>query len=184
MDDITIKNLKFLSSPFEAEEIDWRIQQSGVFGSPQKPWAKVLAYIQSRAIMNRLDNVIGPHLWKNEYKESPIGGIQCGISIKINGEWITKWDAAERTSVEIKGKEDMDTNTKGAYSNSMKRAAVHWGMGRYLYELTSNFAVCKWEKDKSWNKAKVKADGKDKFFYWVPPELPYWALPEKGHKVS
>lgn len=50
------------------------------------------------------------------------GGVECGISIKIDGEWITKWDAAENTQVEA---------VKGGRSGAMKRAAVQWGIGRY-----------------------------------------------------
>ena len=56
----------------------------------------VLAYVTNRAIMKRLDTVCGKGNWKrNEYKDLPNNaGVQCGISIKIDGEWVTKWDAA------------------------------------------------------------------------------------------
>jgi hypothetical protein len=56
----------------------------------------------------------------------------------------------------------------------MKRAAVQWGIGRYLYDLEEGWAViC--EKDKEANHAKTK-DGLE--FHWKPPPLPTWALPE------
>jgi hypothetical protein len=96
-------------------------------------WAKVLAYVTNRAIMKRLDEVCGKAGWRNEYRDIPNnGGVECGISIKVEGEWITKWDAAENTQVEA---------VKGGRSGAMKRAAVQWGIGRYLYNLEEGFAV-------------------------------------------
>ena len=50
----------------------------------------------------------------------------CGISIRIGAEWVTKWDGAENTELE---------SVKGGLSASMRRAAVQWGVGRYLYRL-------------------------------------------------
>src|SRR5690606_39028946 len=43
-------------------------------------------------------------------------------------EWVTKFDGAENTAVEA---------VKGGLSDSMKRAAAQWGIGRYLYTLES-----------------------------------------------
>ena len=50
----------------------------------------------------------------------------CGISIydKDKKLWITKWDA---------GKESNTESEKGEASDSFKRAAVNWGIGRELY---------------------------------------------------
>lgn len=59
------------------------------------------AYVTNRAIMKRLDEVCGKAGWRNEYRDIPNnGGVECGISIKVDGEWITKWDASENTQVE------------------------------------------------------------------------------------
>lgn len=157
--------LKELTKPFPAKDIEWRIQQSGMKNN--RPWALVLAYVTNRAIMERLDAVCGPENWKNEFKEGPAGGVLCGISICINsagtkGEWITKWDGAENTQVE---------EIKGGLSGAMKRAAVQWGIGRYLYNLTAGWATfCEDGEHKS------KVDGI--YFKWNPPALPAWALPE------
>ena len=94
----------------------------------------VLAYVTNRAIQNRLDEVCGPMGWRNEYREET-GGVMCGISIWCSERktWGTKWDGAEKTDVE---------SFKGGLSASMKRAAVQWGIGRYLYKLESAFAQC------------------------------------------
>ena len=52
------KLLNNLRIPFPEEDIEWRIQQSGL--SNGMPWALVLAYVTNRAIMDRLDDVVGP----------------------------------------------------------------------------------------------------------------------------
>lgn len=110
-------NLDQLDEPFAAEDIEWRIQQSGKTRDG-KVWAMVLAYVTNRAIMKRTDDVCGKAGWRNEYRDIPNnGGVECGISIKIGSEWVTKWDAAENTQVEA---------VKGGRSGAMKRAAVQW----------------------------------------------------------
>ncbi|MEH3454047.1 Rad52/Rad22 family DNA repair protein [Phytobacter diazotrophicus] len=159
-------DLTKLDEPFSASDIEWRIQQAGK--ASNGIWAKVLAYVTNRAIMKRLDDVCGKAGWRNEYRDIPDGGgVECGISIKVDGEWITKWDAAENTQVEA---------VKGGRSGAMKRAAVQWGIGRYLYDLTEGFATVSTERQNGFNYAKTKELG---VFYWSPPQLPSWALPER-----
>ncbi|MEG8497802.1 Rad52/Rad22 family DNA repair protein [Klebsiella pneumoniae] len=161
--------LSKLDEPFAVQDIEWRVQQCGLASSG--PWAMVLCYVTNRAIMKRLDDVCGKAGWRNEYRDIPNnGGVECGISIKVDGEWITKWDAAENTQVEA---------VKGGRSGAMKRAAVQWGIGRYLYQLEERFAVCSTEKNNGWNKATYKDKKTNKFgnLWWQTPELPKWALP-------
>jgi hypothetical protein len=115
---------KALAAPFSTDELEWRP------GSTNKDKTKALAlpYIQNRAIMNRLDSVVGPANWKNEFSTGPQGGVICTIYIRVDGEWIGKSDGAENTQIE---------GVKGGLSDSMKRAGVQWGIGRYLYEVDS-----------------------------------------------
>lgn len=160
-------DLEKLDEPFSPNDIEWRVQQSGKTNKGDC-WAKVLAYVTNRAIQKRLDEVCGKQGWKNEFTAAPDKGVMCGISIKIDNEWITKWDGAENTAVEA---------VKGGMSSSMKRAAVQWGIGRYLYQLEESFAKCVTEKPKEqngWVRAKAK-DGT--IFWWQIPTLPLWALP-------
>lgn len=163
-----------LQKPFRAEEIEWRAQRVGV--SNGRPWAMVLAYVTNRAIMNRLDEVVGIANWRNEYIKWSEGSTLCGLSLRIGGEWITKWDGAEETDIEA---------VKGGLSDSMKRAAVQWGMGRYLYNLTEAFAECSSDRQNGddWRKAETK----DKqTLWWKIPTLPAWALPavEKSGRAN
>lgn len=163
-------DLSVLAAPFTPTDIEWRLQQAGKKGNGEI-WAKCLPYITNRAIMERLDNVCGPGNWKNEYREWTIGtaGVLCGLSIRIDGEWITKWDGAEQTDVEA---------MKGGLSAAMKRAAVQWGVGRYLYDLPEGWAKIV-ERGEHYGKTK---DGQA--FQWDNPDLPDWAMPGHGNGNS
>lgn len=160
-------DLKLLQAPFPASDIEWRAQRSGIKNG--SGWVQVVAYIDNRAVMNRLDDVVGPDNWKDEYDTSPVGGVLCGISIKVDGEWITKWDGADKTDIEP---------IKGGLSNAEKRAAVKWGIGRYLYKLESEYVPV---HNTGENYIGIKENRDDKFpkvkGYWNPPTLPSWARP-------
>jgi hypothetical protein len=149
-----------LKEPFAASDIEWRVGRAGK--NAKGVWAMCLAYITNRAIMERLDEVAGPERWRNEYREAPAGGVLCGISIRVGDEWVTKWDGAENTDLEA---------VKGGLSGAMKRAAVQWGIGRYLYDLPEGWATIS-DDGRYYGKTK---DGDA--FHWDPPALPDWALP-------
>lgn len=158
-------NLKLLADPFKEDEIEWRIGQCGMKGG--KPWAMVLAYVQARAIMNRLDEVCGPENWRVSYEfvqgaQSVTPGVLASLSIRIGDRWVTKTDGAEQTDIE---------SFKGGLSSALKRAGSVWGIGRYLYQLDAAFANIN-PNGKHWGRVK---DGPD--FNWDPPRLPAWALP-------
>ena len=158
-------DLSKLKEPFPAEDIEWRLQSAGKSKSGSI-YAICLAYVTNRAICNRLDEVVGPENWKNEFASGPNGGILCGLSIKIGDEWVTKWDGAENTNIEP---------VKGGLSGAMKRAAsTGWGIGRYLYYLEEGFAKVLPEGSKDGSYGKTK-DGTE--FRWESPTLPDWALP-------
>ncbi|RKJ74881.1 hypothetical protein D7X33_19000 [Butyricicoccus sp. 1XD8-22] len=118
--------LEALAAPFKDNEIEWRAQTFSSKGNGVQ--VLVLPYIESRAAMNRLDDIVGAN-WKDEYTVIEINGqkaFQCAISIKIDDEWITRTDGAEATDFE---------SVKGGYSSAFKRAAVKWKIGRSLYDL-------------------------------------------------
>lgn len=140
-----------LAAPFYPSEIEWRI------GATNKDKTKGIAlpYITNRAIMNRLDDLFGITGWKNEFIIQDKAKI-CGLSLCIEGQWITKYDGADDTNIEA---------TKGGLSNAMKRAAVQWGIGRYLYKLPTIWVA-------------IEPNGKSYKIKGKPPELPAWALPK------
>lgn len=159
-------DLARLRDPFAPADIEWRVQTAGEKNG--KPWARVLAYVTNRAIMERLDEAVGPENWQNVFREGPAGGVVCGLSVRVvradgTADWVTKWDGAENSDVEP---------VKGGLSNAMKRAAVQWGIGRYLYDLEEGWAQV---HDGGRFSAKTR-DGK--WFKWDPPALPEWATPK------
>lgn len=159
-----------LAEPFPFESVEWRISRSGI-KSNGEPWAKCLAYIDNRAVQQRLDDVLGIDGWENIYKDAPSGGVLCGISVNFGGRWITKWDGAAQTAVE---------SVKGGLSGAMKRAAVMFGVGRYLYSMPEEFATCS-ETNKLPIQAKFKGkNGSEIWGSWQPPKMPIWALPNNA----
>ena len=119
-------DLSRLRDFFDESDVDWK----PIAVSKKTGQALAAAYISNRAIMDRLDEVCGPENWQNEYKPGPGGGVICGLSIRVGDAWVTKWDGAENTDVEA---------VKGGLSTSMRRAAVQWGVGRYLYRIPSQW---------------------------------------------
>jgi hypothetical protein len=153
-------NFKALQDFFEADAIEWRIQTAGE--KHGRVWAICVPYVTNRAIQVRLDEVVGPENWRNEFLPGPDGGVMCGLSVRVGGEWVTKWDGAENTDVE---------GVKGGLSGAMKRAAVQWGIGRYLYALDETFAQV---HDNGRFRGKTREGNT---FRWDPPQLPREVLP-------
>lgn len=161
-----------LASPFPEEDIDWKPQTAGWKGKGDeaKPWVKLIAFIDNRAIQKRLDDVCGINGWRNEFTPLPGGGMMCGLSIRFEDttgaipyEWVTKYDGAPATEIE---------SVKGGISSAMKRAATQWGIGRYLYDVEVKFGII--APDNDWDAKQVKPkEGKP--FRWRPPRLPAWA---------
>ena len=112
--------------PFAPEDLEWRLQKV----VEARELGIAVPYVTNRAIMSRLDDVVGPENWYNEFKPwHGAGGKEaqlCGISIRYGEGFITKWDGAENSDIEP---------VKGGLSDSMKRAAVQWGIGRVLYNM-------------------------------------------------
>jgi hypothetical protein len=120
--------------------------------------------------MERLDDVFGISGWKNEYQEWRGKGVKCTLTCKVDGEWISKEDGADETDMEA---------TKGGFSNSMKRAAVQWGIGRYLYNLDQTWVEIRERGQNYINTSVGPRDRKEQVKgYWDTPKLPQWALPE------
>lgn len=131
--------MQALAAPFPAKDVEWRVQNT----TADHKRGMAVPYIDSRAIQNRLDAVVGIYNWKPEYRPwhqvektdkdrqqrgSTNASQLCGLSIYCaeRQEWIQKWDAAENSDIEP---------VKGGISDSFKRAAVLWNVGRYLYDL-------------------------------------------------
>lgn len=113
--------LNKLSRPFPAEAISWRVGSL----SKDKTRGMALAYLDARDVMSRFDSVLGLN-WQCRHTWSDSQKLCCEIGINFNGTWIWRSDGAGDTNVEAE---------KGAFSSAFKRAAVQFGVGRYLYDL-------------------------------------------------
>jgi hypothetical protein len=141
---------RLLAEPFNPAEVHFKPQV--VSGNR----ALAIAYIDARAVMDRLDEVAGVGGWSDAYDTLPDGSVVCRLSVRIGKEWVTKVDVGSPSD-----QKDAGDKRKAAFSDALKRAAVKFGVGRYLYSLPSVW---------------VDWDAKAKQFVKVP-QLPRWALP-------
>ena len=118
--------------------------------------ALAAAYLDARAVMQRLDSVFGVGNWKDAYQLVNGGSVVCTLSVKIDGEWVDKTDVGSPSE-----QPDDGDKLKAAFSDALKRAAIKLGIGRYLYRLP-----------RQW----VDYDPQTKQFKQTPT-LPAWALP-------
>jgi hypothetical protein len=145
---------ELLKEPFSEKAVHWRVGQLTKDGTK----GSALAYIDARDVMKRLDDVVGFENWSDDYYETKTGRLLCTLSIKIGDGWVSKSDGAGDTNIE---------GVKGGISDAFKRAAVKWGIGRYLYYLPVKWVAVE-------NRRIVS-----------PPSLPKWALPKsKSEKVA
>lgn len=138
--------LKELKSPFPYEDIDWKVQVT----NKDKTRGMAVAYLDSRAIQKRLDEAVGAMNWTNEFMLWQDKAQICGIGLydAERGTWVMKYDGAENTDIEP---------VKGGLSDSFKRAAVLWGIGRYLYDMASIWVEIE-PNGKSWQIKKSEYD--------------------------
>lgn len=153
--------LKQLKNPFDAKFVKVRV------GATNKDKTKGIAlfYIDAREVMKRLEEVCGMDGWAVK-KEAVVAGdklvgVMCALSIKMpykdsNGKdvWVTKADFGEPSNA---------SPLKGASSDALKRAAVNFGIGRYLYYIPN-----RWYKLNKYRQFEEE------------PELPTWAFPQQN----
>lgn len=137
-------DLHKLKDPFPVNLISWRVGATNAKKNGGKATSGIaLAYIDARDVMERLDTVCGIENYQVLHPHAN-GKTSCRIGIKIKDEWIWKENGA--------GDSAMDAE-KGAFSDSFKRAAVLWGVGRYLYDVPNI-----WVDLDDWGKIKNPAD--------------------------
>lgn len=127
-----------LAAPFRKEAVSWRAQTLTKNGDK----ALALAYLDARDVRQRLNEVVGHANWKSHHYDCGNGRLGCSLSIRVDGEWIEKTDGAGDTQVEAE---------KGAFSGALKRAAVAFGIGEYLYNMPNVWVPCEaYEKNGKW----------------------------------
>jgi hypothetical protein len=117
-----------LAAPFDPSEV--KFKPAVVSGHR----ALALAYVDARVIHDRLDEVLGIESWQDEYETLPDGSVVCKLRLRLGDEWITKMDVGGQSE-----QPDEGDRRKAAFSDALKRAAVKFGVGRYLYRLPSQW---------------------------------------------
>lgn len=174
-----------LRAPFALNEIEWRPSQGGLGKTRDgRPWLKILAYLNARAVMDRLDSVFGVGGWSHELrpvemsKQAKAGtvitsGMICRITT-MGSHMCFHEDVSDLTDIE---------DLKGGASGALKRAAVHLGIGRYLYDLGDTYAEI-YDKGSRWHRGdeakgipsfKWDAPGTEWFQKYAP-----WMIPTVG----
>jgi hypothetical protein len=124
--------LSALRSPFDPRDVQFKPSVLSKDGRR----ALAIAYVEARAVMDRLDEVVGPGNWKDCYRiladrRDREGGqveVECRLAIRLGDQWIVKADVG------------VGDDLKAAYSDALKRVGVKWGIGRYLYSLPAVWA--------------------------------------------
>lgn len=170
-----------LKNPFQPEQIEWRVGST----SKSKLHAQLLAYVTARAVMERLDEVVGPQNW--EVKHTPVQlevdpgkdpkdlgrrpGFLTELRVRVDEEWISKMDVSDCTDIE---------SLKGAASGGLKRAAVMFGVGRYLYDIDGSrfYEILEGYPPNGSNAIYCPRGDERKPGHLRVPKLPEWALPK------
>lgn len=140
-----------LAEPFDSKFIKWKPQ--AVSGNR----CLAVAYLDVRAILKRLDGVLGINGWQDDYEFRDCGSVVCRLQVHVGGVWVTKVDVGSPSE-----QPDAGDRLKAAVSDALKRAATKVGVGRYLYYLPHS-----WVDYDAQKRQIVK-----------PPALPAWALPK------
>ncbi len=136
--ELTNEILEQLRKPFPASKISFKCQTK----PNEKGNSLVVAYIDARDVMERLDEVAGPD-WSDRYEKA---GTAKGLVCYLTVCGVTRADV---------GDDDNENEAvKSAYSDAFKRAAVKFGVGRFLYDLPKM-----WGKAKPMGKSFILEDG-------------------------
>jgi hypothetical protein len=141
-----------LSAPFDPKDVKFKPQVV------QGNRALALGYVDARVIQDRLDEVLGVEGWQDDYECLPDGSVVCRLRLRIGDEWVTKVDVGGPSE-----QPDGGDRLKAAFSDALKRAAVKFSVGRYLYRLPAQW---------------VDYDPQKRQFVRTPT-LPPFALPKR-----
>lgn len=130
---------KIMAAEFDPDEVKFKPQ--AIKGDR----ALALAYVDVRVIQDRLDDAVGVQGWQDEYQLLPDNSVMCKLRVFLGldneGIWITKMDVGSPSE-----QPDGGDRMKAAFSDALKRAAVKFGIGRYLYRLKAQW--CRWDVNK------------------------------------
>lgn len=134
---LTREILEQLRKPFPASKISFKCQTK----PSEKGNSLVVAYIDARDVMDRLDEVVGPD-WSTRFEWIGDKAVMCYLTV------------CGVTRADVSGQDSDNEPVKSAVSDALKRAAVNFGIGRFLYDLPKM-----WAKARAAGKSFVLEDG-------------------------
>jgi hypothetical protein len=156
-----------LARPFAPREIRWRIQSAGErrdarSGGNTAIWCKVVPYLDTTAVLNRLTETVGLDGWQSSVAVVP-GGVVCTVSLRLReGEWISRSDVSDLAE----GEGEMgQTALRAASTLAFKRCCRLFGVGLELYQGGTRFGRVH-EAGEYYGRLK---DGRS--FRWDPPAV-------------
>jgi hypothetical protein len=148
--------LQSLAAPFEPSAVHWKPQT--ISGNR----CLAVAYLDARSVQDRLDEVFGLD-WSDTYDVRADGSVLCRLEVVVDGRSVVRSDVGSPSD-----QPDSGDRLKAAVSDALKRAAIKFGIGRYLYRLP-----------KQW----VDYDSQKRQIAQTP-QLPVWALPRKAAAIT
>lgn len=142
---LTPEDRKKLRQPYTAEAVKFRIQGK----KTSKGSVRVLTYIDARLVSERLSDVdpdwtMGPPSFPaSDFAGDPLGrkseNLPVLIGLTVKG--VTRYDVGQNAPGwgENEPSTADDKHVKMAVSDAIKRAAVHFGVGAYLYTLGEQY---------------------------------------------
>jgi len=119
------ETLARLSEPFRPDQVRWKPQVIS-----ETVNALAVAYVDPRVVSERLDQVVGGD-WSFHWEPLGVQGDRLVVKSSLTVMGVTREDVGEYV---LSDREQADP-WKSAVSDGLKRAAVHFGVGRYLYWL-------------------------------------------------
>lgn len=112
-----------------------------IFARLAEPWppdevrslskgGRTFGYLRADQVMTRLDDVLGPENWWDSYERDQAGSdsVLCRLTVRLpDGELLSKCDLGAPADMPDEGDAE-----KSAVSDALKRAAVKFGVGRWL----------------------------------------------------
>ncbi|HGA1022363.1 Rad52/Rad22 family DNA repair protein [Bacillus cereus] len=149
--------MESLQAEFPVEQLGWKI--TNTFESQGRFFAFIAPFVDARAIQDRFDEVFGIDNWQVSYEKWGEKATKCTISVFLNERWISKEDGSEESDY---------SSVKGGFSNSLKRAAVLWGVGRYLYNVKPSKVEL---STRSNGPNSIYVSYQKKGYYFTPPTM-------------
>ena len=120
-----IETGKRLAAPFLPGQVSFKPQ------SVKNNMALAVAFIDARDVAARLDEAVGWWNWWARYEIlGPDASVICYLTVMAGDREVTKTDVGNPSDQPNAG-----DRLKAAHSDALKRAAVHFGIGRSLYSL-------------------------------------------------